>query len=105
MADDAAKRKAATDWINKPYAAYTSHVEKHRRLFVAFNEFVTREGGAIVSPPGDKRIRIECPENSALPIRLAELGYRLSLVGAGATRNTSAGIVPVDVIETKLPGR
>lgn len=109
MADDAQKRKAVsdkavTDWLSKPYAAYTAHNEKQRRLFAAFNEFVAREGCAVVSPPGDKLIRIECPENSALPIRLAELGYKLSFLSPG-TRNTASGIIPVDVIELKLPGR
>jgi hypothetical protein len=43
-------------------------------------------------------------EGSALAIRLAELGYKLQFRGTG-TRNTSSGFVPVDIIETKLPGR
>jgi hypothetical protein len=33
MADDAAKKKAISDWINRPYAAYTAHVEKQCRFF------------------------------------------------------------------------
>jgi hypothetical protein len=105
MPDDAPSRKAVNDWINRPFAAYSAHVEKQRRLFAAFNDFVSEHGAWVVSPPGDKRIRIECPANSGLPIRLCELGYKLSFVGAGATRNTPNGIIPVDIIETKLPVR
>jgi hypothetical protein len=104
MADEAQKRKAVTDWINKPYAAYTAHVEKQRKVFEALNACVTAQGGWVVSPPGNKSIRIEAPEGSALPIRLAELGYKLQFRGTG-TRNTSSGFVPVDIIETKLPGK
>jgi hypothetical protein len=109
MAGDAPKRKAMsdkaiTDWLSKPYPSCTAHVEKHRRLFVAFNEFVTREGGAVVSPPGDKLVRVECPEGSSLPIRLAELGYKLNFLSPG-TRNTASGIIPVDIIELKLSVR
>jgi hypothetical protein len=105
MADDAAKRKQISDWINKPYSAYQAHAEKQKRLFAAFNEFVSKHDGAfVVSAPGSKVIRIECPPGSSLPIRLAELGYKLQFCGTG-TRTTSSGFVPVDIIETKLPGR
>jgi hypothetical protein len=59
--------------------------------------------GWAVSPPGDfKYMRIETPELSEIPIRLAERGFRLRYIGSGATRNTSAGIIPIDVIEIAL---
>jgi len=104
MADEAAKRKAASDWIKKPYAAYQAYAAKQKKLFEALNAFVTERGGWIISPPGDKRVRIECCENSEIPIRLAELGHSLRYCSK-ATRNTSSGIVPTDIIELKLPGR
>ncbi len=81
---------------------YVAAVEKRRELFEAFNKFVSEQGGWIVSSPGAKRIRIETPENSSLPIRLAEQGIRLHYVGTG-TRNAVTGIVPVDLIEITLP--
>jgi hypothetical protein len=109
MADEVTKRKAVAEktvsnWRSKPYTAYTAPVEKQRRLFEALNAFVAQQGGWVVSAPGNKSIRIEAPEGSALPIRLAELGYKLQFCGTG-TRNTSSGFVPVDIIETKLSVR
>jgi hypothetical protein len=101
---DAPTKKQINDWINKPYAAYQAHTEKQKKLFDAFNAFVTQNGGWVVSPPGNKSIRIEAPGGSALAIRLAELGYKLQFCGTG-TRNTSSGFVTVDIIETKLAGR
>jgi hypothetical protein len=101
---DAPTKKQINDWINKPYAAYQAHAEKQKKLFDAFNTFVAQNGGWVVSVPGSKSIRIEAPEGSALPIRLAELGYKLQFCGTG-TRNMSSGIIVVDVIEMKLPVR
>jgi hypothetical protein len=102
MADEAAKRKTVTDWINRPYAVYAAHVEKQRKLFEAMNAFIAQEGGWVISPPGEKRLRIESPQNGGLPIRLAERGFLLRYLGTG-TRNTSSGIIPTDLIEITLP--
>jgi hypothetical protein len=100
MADD--PQSKLNDWINKPYAAYTAHHEKQRKLFDAMAALIAQEGGWVVSPPGQKLVRFEVPQFSSLPIRLAEKGFKLSYVGAAATRNTSAGIIQVDVIEVRL---
>jgi hypothetical protein len=54
MAEDAAKKKAINDWINRPYSDYQKFSEKQRRLFEAFNAFVTERGGWVTSPPGAK---------------------------------------------------
>jgi hypothetical protein len=106
MADEAQKRKAVAEkinWLNRPYAAYTAHVEKQRKLFEAANAYITQEGGWVVSPPGDKRLRIESPQDGGLPIRLAERGFVLRYIGTG-TRNVSSGIIPTDIIEITLRG-
>jgi hypothetical protein len=70
MADEPERKKAIADWLrdraaDRPPAA---HVEKQRQLFAAFNEFVTQEGGWVVSPPGQKLVRFEVPQFSSLPI-------------------------------------
>jgi hypothetical protein len=106
-ADEPTRKQALADWLRDRAADRPSavHAEKQRQLFAAFSEFVTREGGWVVSAPGQKLVRFEVPQFSSLPIRLAEKGFKLSYVGASATRNTSAGTIPVDVIELKLPGR
>jgi hypothetical protein len=73
------------------------------KLWHALCRYIHASGGWAVSPPADfKHMRIETPQLSEIPIRLAERGFRFSYVGAGATRNTAAGIVPVDVIEIAL---
>jgi hypothetical protein len=107
MADEVQKRKAVaektgTNWLSKPYTAYTAHVEKQRKLFEALNAFVSEQGGWVVSPPGDRRVRIESPQASGLPIRLAERGFVLRYITT-ATRNTGNGVVPTDIFELTLP--
>jgi hypothetical protein len=55
MANEVQKRKAvaeqtATNWLSKPYTAYTAHVEKQRRLFEALNAFVGANNSWIIQP-------------------------------------------------------
>jgi hypothetical protein len=105
MADEAQKRKAVAEkinWLNRPYAAYTAHVEKQRKLFDALNAFVSEQGGWVVSPPGDKKVRIEVPQNSGLIIRLAESGYKIHFCTT-STHNTGNGVVQTDIFELTLP--
>jgi hypothetical protein len=68
------------------------------------NAFITQEGGWIISPAGDNRLRIETPQNGGLPIRLAERGFVLRYISTG-TRNTANGIVATDIIKIALSGR
>jgi hypothetical protein len=100
MADEPGRKRALIDWLENRSAATppAAHIEKQRRLFEAFCALVTQEGGRVVSPPGQKLVRCEVPQNSSLPIRLAEKGFKLNYVGSGATRNTGAGIIPVDCL-------
>jgi hypothetical protein len=102
MADEAAKKKAVSDWINRPYTAYVAHAEKQRKLLQIFSAWVTARGGWIVSPPGAKRVRFEVPDDSEIPIRLREKNIPLAYIGE-STRVASSNIaLPVTVFETKL---
>jgi hypothetical protein len=64
-------------WRDKPYAVNADTEEKRKQgeRWAALNEYVRRNGGAVVSVPGNKTLRIECLPGSALPQRLRELGY------------------------------
>ncbi len=81
--DEAPKTKTVNDWLRRPYREFAEAEKRRNELWQALNKFVIQHGAWIVSPPGEKRVRIEVRENSALPTRLAELGYRLNYVGTG----------------------
>jgi hypothetical protein len=96
-------QKEINKWLSRPYAELNAAERRREELWDALNEFVRQQKGWITSPPG-RHIRIEYPEGGALPLRLAEAGYKLRFC-AGATRNVAGEIVRVDVVETTLPGR
>jgi hypothetical protein len=96
--------KPPVDWLSKPYASYLSHAEKRRHLLETLSKYITELGGWLISSPGNKTLRIECRELSEIPVRLAELGYKLRPCGQG-TRNIAERIVVTDIFETRLPGR
>lgn len=56
-------------------------LEDRKERFAALNKFVTDRGGWIVSIPGDRDVRIDVLENSALPDELRGLGYVLTALG------------------------
>jgi hypothetical protein len=45
-----------------------------REIWNALNKFCIEHGGSVVSVPGTV-LRIECPKDSALPVKLGEFGY------------------------------
>jgi hypothetical protein len=96
--------RALSNWLRDREAAVPStvHIEKRRRLFEALNAVVSTHNSWIVSPPGDRRVRIETPPHSSLIIRLAEAGHKVRFVTTG-TRNTGNGILAVDIFELTLP--
>jgi hypothetical protein len=98
----AVSEKQPTDWTSRPYREYTAHAEKRQRLFEALNAVVGAHNSWIISPPGDRHVRIETPQGSALIIRLAEGGHKVRYITTG-TRNTANGIVPTDIFELTLP--
>jgi hypothetical protein len=102
MAETAAKKKAISDWINRPYTAYVAHAEKQRKLFEVFRAFVTDHGGWVTSAPGQKWIRFEVPELSEIPIRLREKNIPLAYIGESTRVASSNVALPVTVFETKL---
>jgi hypothetical protein len=129
MADIARQTKKLknlyVDWKNRPYSkdANAEQRRQHLERFEILNRFVTEYRGWIVSTPGNQHVRIEARENSGLPIRLAELGYKLRFCGTGTrpvfggTTETTIdkhgrqstriddGFVTTEFIEIRLDGK
>jgi hypothetical protein len=105
---------------NRPPRPETAGSEQRRKLWEALSEFITSQGGWVVSLPGKQDLRIEAPQGSALPSKLIELGYSPRHCGSStrigpiketitAHSTTSnpitrqhSGFVPVDIIEIRL---
>lgn len=125
MADErkAKSQDVLSKWAAKPpdkNAAAIAEREKRQELFSALNEFIRKNGGAVVSVPGAERMRIEVPVNSQLPAKLSGMGYSLLFLGTSerilsggrievivehgkqVTRRHAA-IVPVEIIELHYP--
>jgi hypothetical protein len=121
---DTKKTKSVSDWANRPARPETAGLEQRRKLWEALRDFIHSVGSWVVSPPGQKEIRIECRQGSSLPAKLIELGYSPRHCGTGtritATGTTETitkhsttgqpiirqhpGFVPVDIIEITLGG-
>src|SRR5205809_8070631 len=78
--------------------------EKRERLLAALAEFIHKNDGWVVSAPNSTGIRFECRELAALPVRLAELSYRLRPCGS-STRIVAGEMIATNIFETKLLGR
>ena len=79
--------------------------KKRQELWEKLNNLVIADGsGWLTSAPGARRVRLEVREGSALPIRLAERGFKLNFVGSGS-RLTASGDTPVQIIEFRIDGR
>jgi hypothetical protein len=74
------------------------------RLWHALHNFIRQHGGAVVSVPGHKELRIEIPKDSTLAVKLSELGYAPHHCSA-TTRITAGAFTPVDVISIMMPGK
>jgi hypothetical protein len=88
-------RSWATGNVSRP-----SEVAQRRlKLFAALEKFIRGHGGSIISQPGARFLRIECPIGSDLPVKLAHYNP----VAAGSTmRTTNLGLFPADVFEISL---
>ena len=75
--------------------------QSRKELLEALTKYVHANGGHVTSLPGAKSIRVEAAKDSALPTKLAALGWNPIQCGA-STRVTNGGIEPVDVIEVSL---
>ena len=74
---------------------------KRKDLWQAMHTFIRENGGVVTSPPDAKVVRAEIPKESALPVKLRELGYQP--IHCGATmRVTSNGLKATDIVEIVL---
>jgi hypothetical protein len=93
MADETQKRKAVAEktvsnWLSKPYTAYTAHVEKQRQLLQIFCAYISEHGGWVSSAPNNKNwVRFEVPGLSEIPIRLREKNIPLAYIGESTCVN------------------
>jgi hypothetical protein len=74
------------------------------RLWHALHDFVRQHGGAVVSVPGHREIRIEVPKDSPLAAKLSEAGYQPHHHCA-TTRIAAGAFTTVDVISIMMPGK
>jgi len=92
-----------TPWIDGTLVmtvAEHERAKKRRELWHALTNFIQSHGGWVVSPPSGRYLRVEVPQGSSLPVRLAKVGY--SLRHAGMTTRIGDGFVTVDVLELDL---
>ena len=95
-----------TSWVDGALtmtAAAHERAKKRRELWLALTDFIQSHGGWVVSPPSGRYLRIEVPQGSSLPVRLAKVGYGLR--HAGMTTRIGDGFVTVDVLELDLSGK
>ena len=77
MTESSARKTTFTDWANRQARPERAGLEQRRKLWEALNEFIHLNGGWVVSPPGEKVLRIEVMKGSSLPTKLTELGYEV----------------------------
>ena len=74
------------------------------RLWDALHDYIHQHGGAVVSVPGHKELRIEVPKDSALTAKLAEAGYDPRHC-CTTTRITAGAFISVDVVSIMILGK
>jgi hypothetical protein len=87
--------KAVVDFEDQ-IKAKVAATQTRRKLWQALNEFISRRGGYLISPPHAKRLCVEVPQYSTLPDELIDLGYNLQPGGA----NTRAQGSAVETVES-----
>jgi hypothetical protein len=75
---------------------------KRQQVWQALNEYITRRNGFLVSPPGQRFLRVEIPQPSGLAGELRDLGYQLRLAGSNE-RIWGGRILPVSVFTFQIP--
>ena len=105
MADDTPKRKEydSANWevVAHENARAREAAQRRKNLLEALSKYISANGGWVTSVPGAKYIRVEILKNSALPTKLAEIGYVPRLCSTGI-RIIDGSFKPVDVIEVTL---
>jgi hypothetical protein len=111
-------------WRNKPYAVSAGAEDRRRQAdkWSALAEFIRRHGGAVVSIPGNKTLRIEIAKDRSAQLTkelvvlnyvVIERGSTTRVVGAGPsdprtermTGVTASPFLEVDVLEIRTDGR
>jgi hypothetical protein len=94
-------RKESTwrTWMRSPTSRPNETERRRQALLETLSEFVHLNGGHIISPPGQKFVRIEVPPNSDLPAKLAE--YQPTPCGS-SMRTSYAGFEQMEIYELSL---
>lgn len=74
------------------------------RLWNALHDYIRQHGGAVVSVPGHKEMRIEAAQDLPLAAKLSEAGYDVRHCCV-TSRITAGAFTTVDVISILLPGK
>ena len=104
MADNPPERKKNfDDWRNIAFAGAKAREAAQRRktLLAALGKFIHANGGWVTSVPGAKYVRADIRKDSALPVKLVDLGYDLRHCGV-STQIANGNFLPVDIIEITL---
>jgi hypothetical protein len=84
---DTRTNKTKDEWIswkNRPYCASRSDENQRRaELWESFNAYCREHRGWITSPPGSRVAVLETERGSALPAKLAGLGYEVMELANG----------------------
>ena len=96
-------------WQDQPYAKQAAadddrKAKERQQRAEAWNtlaQYIHDRDGWVTSVPHRKVLRFEVRENSELPIRLCERGFKLRYVGTD-TRLVVGAFVPIQVIELRL---
>src|SRR5262249_15218284 len=70
-----------SDKLNPTYTDYTSKAEQQKRLWPSIAEYVSQQGGWVISSSHAWPMRLEVRKESALPAKLSEF-YTLHHVGS-----------------------
>ena len=108
MADDPGRTRYKpeySDKLNPPRSERPIPIsEQQKQLWHALHDYCRDHGAWIVSVPEHRELRIECRKDSALPVKLAQLGYSPRCCET-RMRAEAGKFVSVDVIAFVLPTR
>jgi hypothetical protein len=93
------KKNTWRTWMRSPTSRPNETERRRQGLLEALTEYVHLNGGHVISPPGQKLVRIEIPPNSDLPAKLAE--YQPTPCGS-SMRTSYAGFEQMEIYELSL---
>jgi hypothetical protein len=86
-------------WASASASRATEKEQRRAKLFEVLEALVRNHGGCITTPPGERRIRIECPADSDLQAKLGN--YNPIPIGQ-CMRTTYLGFQQMTVLEITL---